>query len=661
VGVLLALAGLAAAASADEKKGPPVVGKAPEKRVQFELQAVPWKKVFEWLADQTGLPVVANTVPTGTFTFVAPARGKGPRTFTIPEVIDIVNEALLSGSQTQKYYLIKRERNFIVVPADESFDAALAPLISPDSVSAHPRTAIVRMLLPLHDVEAKEALAAVKSLLGPFGQALPVGKRLLVRDTVANLRQVIRVLQEVGDVRDTGTILDHRCAWIKAAEARAILEELLGKPGQTKTGRTYSLAIDERTNTVHVRGSAELVSQARAILAKIDVSKGQGPIVPPSPILKIYTVSPGSAEPLVKTLQEAYRGSSTQISTVGSNRIMVYATPEDQLAIAGPLQAEMPAPPPTIEVVPLTSLNASRTLESIRTLLGAGRSAPVLLADSERNALIVRGTREQVGEVKAALKALGESGAPAGGVRVITLERGDAATLAEEIQRLLQNMRPNPVRVIVPGGKPAPAPRPVPAGKAVPAAKKKSGKPVTLTALGNKLLVASDDPQVVALVQELVRLFNVPVQSGPEVIRLQYATAVDVARTLDELFNGRAGPGTAARLKRVQIVAEPITNSLLIQASPLDLLTIRRLLSKSLDVMADHSDTGAQTYVLGPLRHANAADVAKVLRDVYKDSKPAVTIAVDPRTGTVILRGPASVYQDARKLLIQLDVKAEKK
>ena len=37
-------------------------------------------------------------------------------------------------------------------------------------------------------------------------------------------------------------------------------------------------------------------------------------------------------------------------------------------------------------------------------------------------------------------------------------------------------------------------------------------------------------------------------------------------------------------MERVRIVAEPITNTLLVQARPLDVLTIRNLLSKALDI-----------------------------------------------------------------------------
>ncbi len=498
--------------SGDDKKAPPPAGKAAEKRYVFAMQAAAWKKVFDWLTAETGQPVVAEQVPTGTFTFLPPG-GKTPRTFTLGEIIDLVNDALL----VKKHILVRRERSLQLVPADEKFDAALAPLVEAGDLPRHGRTAIVRVMLPLPGLEAKEALAAVKKLLGPFGDAQPAGDRLLVRDTVGNLRQISRVLQAI--------------------------------PAQS--------------------------------------------------------------------------------------------------AVSSPRQARLPL---NIEAIPLTTLEAPRAVDMLRALLGDG--GPTLVADTARNVVLVRGSKEQVKEVRSALEALGETAAPASGVRVITLQRGDAATLAEALANTLKNLRNNPVRVIVPG-KPEPAPKPPAPGKDGPAAKKPGEKPISLTGMGRTLIVSSDDPQALALVQALVRLYSTDRPGPLEVIPLKHGNAALVARVLDQAINGR-GP------ERARIVADRAGNALLVKATPLDMLTVRRLLARSLDVESEHG-AGPRTYFLGPLRHVRAADIALVLRQLYQgEGKPAVTVAVDPRGNALLLRGSPAVYQDARKLVMQLDVKSEK-
>src|SRR6185503_6482775 len=75
--------------------------------------------------------------------------------------------------------------------------------------------------------------------------------------------------------------------------------------------RAHFITSNERTNTVLVTGPADKVSDAEAILKKIDIKHNESakPILVGDPILKVYTVPPGEAEVLAKTLQEAYKAS----------------------------------------------------------------------------------------------------------------------------------------------------------------------------------------------------------------------------------------------------------------------------------------------------------------------------------------------------------------
>jgi type II secretory pathway component GspD/PulD (secretin) len=87
-----------------------------------------------------------------------------------------------------------------------------------------------------------------------------------------------------------------------------------------------------------------------------------------------------------------------------------------------------------------------------------------------------------------------------------------------------------------------------------------------------------------------------------ETIQLKHARAGDIAKLLDEAFNGPKAAGSPAgatgahspppgegkattggattHTDRIRVVADPATNVLLVRASPLDMLTIRRLVEK---------------------------------------------------------------------------------
>jgi hypothetical protein len=180
------------------------------------------------------------------------------------------------------------------------------------------------------------------------------------------------------------------------------------------------------------------------------------------------------------------------------------------------------------------------------------------------------------------------SAEPKGGnVRTFTLDGGtSAATLAQALQRLLQQMRPNPVKVVLPGKPGEGDAKPNPGKKGAPGGK--GPAEVTLTAVGNKLVVESADPEVLRLVSEMVRLLSEAAASDFEVIRLKHARATEAARVLDEVFNGakpgKENPKGGVRLERVRVVADPSSNALIVRASSLDLLTIRNLLEQHLDV-----------------------------------------------------------------------------
>jgi hypothetical protein len=185
------------------------------------------------------------------------------------------------------------------------------------------------------------------------------------------------------------------------------------------------------------------------------------------------------------------------------------------------------------------------------------------------------------------------------------------------------------------------------------------GPPLTITAVGNRLILHSNDPQALALAEGLVRLLTKSPggdvhglarllteslgEGEIDILRLKNARASEAALILDQLFNGprppvngpplpggvnlffgpTGAPGVPAPAypvaDRIRVVAEPRTNALLVWAQPRDLVTIRRLVEQSIDVGDTDSRAVSRTWVVGPLKHAVAAQVAYVLRSVYRE------------------------------------------
>lgn len=223
--------------------------------------------------------------------------------------------------------------------------------------------------------------------------------------------------------------------------------------------------------------------------------------------------------------------------------------------------------------------------------------------------------------------------------------------------------------------------------------------PVTILAAGNRLVISCDDPEALLLVTDLARMLTRPGAGDGDftVIRLRHARAADAARLLDECSNGvreqavQGGRGmnpfmggfggvpapvvTTTRSEgNLRVVADPGTNSLIIQAKPMQLLGIRRLLDQ-IDV--GDSDSGAlvRTWPLPPFKYARAIDVAQLLREVYRENvgaggpeatnggssrgRPApLSIGVDDRSNRLIVACSEKLKTDIEELVNQLESSA---
>jgi type II secretory pathway component GspD/PulD (secretin) len=314
-----------------------------------------------------------------------------------------------------------------------------------------------------------------------------------------------------------------------------------------------------------------------------------------------------------------------------------------------PVDERAVASKPIVDVLP-SRLDVVRTAETLRGMFGRAPDL-YLEADAARGAIIVRGTPEQIVEIKAALVVLEQDLPGVGNVRVITLERGGAVALAEEIARVLRAVRPNvPVRVVEPS-KTGEEPK-------LPA---KGDKGLTLMAGGNRLIIASDDQQALALAGELGRLYTAEGEGDYLVVALRSADAATVAKVLDETFNG---PRTANRRnERLRVVADPASNSLLIKGGPIDLLVVRRLLQEHLDMPEHDAQVEVRTFLIGPLKNARAEEMANLLKEVYRNDKGSrgFTATADKRTNTIVLRCAAPLHEDAKRLVDQLDTPVDTK
>src|SRR5439155_237325 len=196
-----------------------------------------------------------------------------------------------------------------------------------------------------------------------------------------------------------------------------------------------SIASDEQTNTILISCTADRLAVARKILDTIDV--GSKPIGPTGgdAMMQQYTVPAGSAEAMVTMLSDQFR--TSRFRAVGNNLVLALAYPNDQMEIAALIKGSAATPTNSVaEFLPLSVAEAKAvalTLKGIYQTTDArsGTTGPFIKEDATRNGILVRGTAEQVADIKNVLKTIDSGIAGSGGtgtMRIMSLDRGSAAT-----------------------------------------------------------------------------------------------------------------------------------------------------------------------------------------------------------------------------------------
>ncbi|HVK19290.1 MAG TPA: secretin N-terminal domain-containing protein, partial [Fimbriiglobus sp.] len=730
----------------------------PEKTFSQKFDKASWDSVLAWFSKATGLQQITTEKPGGTVTVNIDNK-------SLPDTIDLLNDALAR----EKWVLIRSDQSFTLHPASDKVPPELIPQIQVDQLPKRGRTEMVQVFIPLKTLSADEIAPQVKQakLLSNFGDVGPLGtNHIVVQDKVGNIRNIINYLKDLEGGTGVGDTLTYQCKYVSALDAAGDLKTLLadkdttvqtGQMGQPGFGgfpqpfggfpqpdfsrrdrdrqstpsagprfKSVQIVVSEGTNTIHITGPADKLAVAKSMLEKMDVG-GDGQKRRPvggSPSTVVYNVPAGTADSYVKILQARYKASQVvQISALpGGSQVMVFAHPADHFDIAAILKGSGETKSNTaVEFVPLTLLDPKTTADSLTKSLGGTSSSGGTglfvesRTDGSQVGVLLRGTPDQIAEAKTIIAALGEelpttgpngTKAPAlGGARVITIEKGSAAALAEALAEMMKSMGKAPPTIIVPGGRkeepatPEKAPTPKPAepiktslapdripvqyvvaqAPAAPEQPKKDAappagpeRPPVIVVAGDRLIISGGDPEYR---EALARMARIILQSGDkaveryDVIRLKNVTAEDAARTVHEVFNGPpqqnqpqqrggqqggrggfnplamlaqfAGAGAQApndpTAGRVRVVAEKTSNSLIVvKASPLDMLTIRKLLEKAIDSDAPPEGGVMKTYTIA-LQYARAVDLLPVVRGVFQNASGA-----SPGGRTNNRRGPGT-------------------
>lgn len=197
---------------------------------------------------------------------------------------------------------------------------------------------------------------------------------------------------------------------------------------------------------------------------------------------------------------------------------------------------------------------------------------------------------------------------------------------------------------------------------------------------GTNSLVITDHADNLFRISDLIKKLDTFKPTYTEIVRLQHVVATDVQPVLVQLSIGQTntnvqGQGNTARQHNESVVADPKTNSLVIQTSTPERLSLLKTLAARLD-QATLSPTGNIHVV--HLRHAKATELAATLRATFAggaevspannataaaanradpNARPSGFIQAEPATNSIIINAPEPQYRQIRAVLDQLDTR----
>ncbi len=339
-----------------------------------------------------------------------------------------------------------------------------------------------------------------------------------------------------------------------------------------------------------------------------------------------------------------------------ANALIISASPEN-LEIARDLISQVDAEPVVqeglIQTFTLKQADAQRAATMLRSLIDQGiyrpgiaaagnrrtsRDAIAVTVDARSNTLIISASPENLMVVKELIKQIdSQNYTEAADIRLFQLKHAKASQLAAVLQQFFTSKR---------------------SGESA-AGTTERGVPVTVTPDDRtSTLLVTGGREVFAAVERMVAQLDaeqVIARTSFKVFSLKQATAGKLAATLTQLFAKRPTTIRGEPPDPITIVEDSWANSLIVGASPEDLVMVQSLISQLDNGLAE---AGMEVQVM-PLVKADARQVAQTITTLYRSGGPGtvspVTANVDERLNAVIVSAGQTDIKRIAELVKKLD------
>jgi type II secretory pathway component GspD/PulD (secretin) len=698
--------------SADAKQDPPLAAtskspvedqlhRTPDGKIRFSFRSQRWLDVLQWLATSSNRTLDWQELPEGELNLDT------QQSFTLDEARDLLNMHLAARGFT-----LLRRGEVLSLTKLEKLNPAIVPRVQPDELASRDPHEVVRVSFPLNWLVAEDSVKEFQPMLSQFGKltAMAATNRLEGLDTVANLREIQRLLdrEQSSGGRDR-LVVEFKLKHVRAEDILHKLRELVGAPANSRMqaaaqfrrqfermrersdeGRNNDesrrparqepevhLVVNEQENSILAHARPDKLAVIGQAVQALDVPAGAGAglrdTVTRMKIYRTKAIDPDAMRDLIQELIDVGKlQANTQVQADDdSNTLIVYATPQDHLAIAN-LVSQVDDDGRDVRIIPLRQLDPDYALQAVRLLLqgqqssgeegrgrwrgggGGGSDTFRIEADLERSRLLLWASDSEFDQVKTLLAKLGEEAGATnmpGGVRIIQLPANGKKQVLDSMRQIWPNMRDNPLQIrerrpevresAIHGDqirRSAPTRFAVAASDAqdnsAPEAANKDEQnhpdedapPINVTeGPGGQIIITSKDAEALNAADSLLQQL-LPQQGDYQVFRLKHVSPLAIELTLKQIFglNSTVANERGARLPQaartqLQFVSDLDTGTLLVQgATAAQLAKIEELIELYDQPETLDSDLKRKTEIY-EVKYSRADAVAEVVKEVYRD------------------------------------------
>ncbi|MHC4065358.1 MAG: secretin N-terminal domain-containing protein, partial [Planctomycetota bacterium] len=570
--------------------------------------------------------------------------------------------------------------SLIVSGTQKDYDSIL-PLIQELDVPPSAEKELRMLVYPMRYADPSGIVGAINNAFRTMGRRSPADQvnatidwgtqSVIVSASPAN-HEKVRALIESVDVESTLSRQLHTVK-LENADAESVartLQEVFrsSRRGTRRGEQPVSVTPDLGTNSLLITASAKEMEDLAPLIASLDVK----PEFERDRIFKSFKLTFAESWGVKQMIDETFRvrgGRSanprdmvTCMAEWGSNSLIVTASPE-KMEQVDDLIAEVDqqgAGQREVHVVTIKHADPAAVNQALNEIFVRGargrRGGETISISNPRGAdtLLIKANETEFAEILAAVEALDVSEVELDQIQIVPLKHVDAADAVEVLQEYLRK----------PGGR---------GGRSAELA----GDMRISAASSTNALVISGDLEEIEHLTGIIAKIDVEIEDdmrAPKIIKLQYASALEIEQSLTSLFNegGRGGRGRGGRgrggsmLEAPTIVADEGTNALIVRASAVDFKRIEELVA-SLDV----EDAASGTPKVITLEYVRASDLEESLTVIFSEQRGSrggrgrrgrsggtgagPVIVADDGTNSLIVRASAVDFARIGELVARLD------